>query len=89
VTRTYGADDEMTGLTDLAGAKINFGYTPDLQLATIHTPNGLTTTNTYNDPGELTSVSLTKAGPALAILTDTRNPDNQVTAETSKRPARQ
>jgi RHS repeat-associated protein len=83
VTRSYGADQEMTGLTDLAGAKITFGYTPDEELATIHTPNGLTTTNTYNDPDELTGVSLARAGTTLASLTDTRNPDDQVTAETS------
>ena len=83
VTRTYGADGQMTRLTDLAGAKITFGYTTDLQLATIHTPNGLTTTNTYNDPDELTGVKLAKTGTTLASLTDTRNTDDQVTAETS------
>jgi RHS repeat-associated protein len=83
VTRSYGGDGEMTTLKDLAGATTTFGYSPDGQLATTRAPNGLTTTDTYNDPDELTGITVTKGAATVASLTDGRNPDGQVTAETS------
>jgi RHS repeat-associated protein len=68
-TIEYGYDklDRMTSLTDPQGKALGFAYDPEGDLTEVTRPNGITTTNVYNEAGRLAETSSKTAEP-LAVL---------------------
>jgi RHS repeat-associated protein len=68
-TVEYGYDElgRMTSLTDPQGKAFGFAYDPEGDLTEVTRPNGVTTTNAYNDAGRLAETSSKTAEP-LAVL---------------------
>ena len=50
----------MTSLTDPQGKSLGFGYDPEGDLTEVTRPNGVTTTNLYNDAGRLAETTSRK-----------------------------
>ena len=68
-TLEYGYDklDRMTSLTDPQGKALGFAYDPEGDLTEATRPNGVTTTNVYNEAGRLAETSSRTAEP-LTVL---------------------
>src|SRR4051812_7907291 len=57
----------MTSLTDPQGKALGFAYDPEGDLTKVTRPDGVTTTNVYNEAGRLAETSSKTAEP-LAVL---------------------
>jgi RHS repeat-associated protein len=68
-TLEYGYDklSRMTSLTDPQGKSLGFTYDPEGDLTEVTRPNGVTTTNAYNDAGRL-SETVSKSVEPIAVL---------------------
>ena len=68
-TLEYGYDklDRMTSLTDPQGKSLGFAYDPEGDLTEVTRPDGVTTTNVYNEAGRLAETTSKTAEP-LTVL---------------------
>ncbi|HET8956554.1 MAG TPA: DUF6531 domain-containing protein [Solirubrobacterales bacterium] len=68
-TLEYGYDklSRMTSLTDPQGKALGFAFDPEGDLTEVTRPNGVTTTNVYNEAGRLAETNSKTAEP-LAVL---------------------
>ena len=66
-TIEYGYDklSRMTSLTDPQGKSLGFGYDPEGDLTEVTRPNGVTTTNLYDDAGRLAETTSKTAEPLI------------------------
>jgi len=69
-TLEYGYDKlgRLTSLTDPQGKSLGFGYGPEGDLTKVTRPNGVTTTNVYNDAGRLAETTSVEAGELPTTL---------------------
>lgn len=83
VTRTVDAANRVTSLTDWTGATTTFAYDADSDLTktTFPAASKNVDTNTYNNAGDLTAITMAAGTTTLASLNYTRDPAGQVTAE--------
>lgn len=83
VTRTYDADSRLTAVKDWLGNTTPFAYDSDSNLVTQTDPNGVVTTNTFDNTDHLTGSSTVSGSTTLLGLTYTRDSLYNVTAENS------
>lgn len=82
-TYGYDADGNMHTVTDWLGHTTTLGYDPDSNLTSEALPNGITQTSSFDDADELTAMTAANGSTAVDSFTYTRDPNGQVTSETS------
>jgi RHS repeat-associated protein len=84
IIRRYGADGELTDVTDWAGRKTTFTYDANGQLLQTNTPNGVTTAARVDDAGRIMAIAFSKETRVLGRLMYKRDFAGKVTRETPK-----
>jgi RHS repeat-associated protein len=85
VTYSYNAANQMTSVEDWNGNTTTYTPDPDGNVTSEALPNGDTSSTTYDDADQLSSISdapTSSPGSPFATFSYTRDGDGQVTAET-------
>jgi RHS repeat-associated protein len=64
----YDKLGRLTSLTDTQSKVLGFGYDPEGDLTEVTRPNGVTTTNVYNEAGRLAETTSVKGGKSPTML---------------------
>jgi RHS repeat-associated protein len=83
VTDAYEADGALTSATDWLGKKTTFTYDQNESSTGEVAPNGIVTTNGYDNAGRVITTTIKKGTTTLGSLAYTQDAASQITKETS------